>query len=189
MTIVNIKLRWNDGDIEAPYDDVDLTRLTPRARSVAEAIAQTSLRTATNIWLEHDTPIRDATPDWGMWHTEEEAALPERRPWRGWARYPAASTVDPHDYLETEARKIPPDWHVLGTDTDHAVPSKDAGAADTGMTRDMVLTYLRERGRPIGASTWTGYVARQQAPRPSRHVGRTPLWERQDIDDWLSARS
>lgn len=185
--IVNIKLRWNDGDTQAPYEDVDLDILSPRARTLAEAVVQTELRTATNIWVEHDKPIRER-PDWQFWHTEDEASRPERRPWRGWGRYPIESTVTPVEYLETEARKIPPGWHVLGADTVRPVASKESGAADSGMTRDMVLNYLRERGRPIGASTWTGYVARKQAPKPSRHVGRTPLWERRDIDDWLGAR-
>lgn len=186
MTTVNIKLRQDDGDRQAPYEDVDLTQLTPRARALAEAVAQTALRTAVNIWMESNAPIRDANPNWRLWHTEEEAALPERRPWRGWARYPIDSQVTPVQYLETEARKIPPDWHVVGAHTDSPVPSLAAGADDTGMTRAVVLAYLRKHGRPISPSTWSSYVARKQAPGPSRHVGRTPIWDRADVDAFLA---
>jgi hypothetical protein len=29
----------------------------------------------------------------------------------------------------------------------------------------------------IKPRTWHGYVGRDQAPKPARHVGRTPLWD------------
>lgn len=186
MNPVTIRLRWSTDQQDAPYDTVDLDQLSPRARALAEAVAAAPLQTAADIWMEHDKPIRDVDPDWQLWHTEDEAALPERRPWRGWAHYPIDSTVSPVDYLEREARKIPPSWHVLGHLPGTPVPSLDEGAADEGMTRDMVLRYLRAAGRPIAVSTWSGYVARGQAPKPARKVGRTPLWDQADIDAWLS---
>lgn len=185
MTNVTIRLRWSTDEEEAPYEAVDLDQLSPRARTLAEAVAAAPLQTAADIWMEHESPIRDIDPDWRLWHTAEQAALPERRPWRGWARYPIESTVTPVDYLEREARKIPPSWHVLGYRPDRPAPSLAAGAADEGMTRDMVLSYLRGAGRSIAPSTWSSYVARGQAPKPARTVGRTPLWERADIDAWL----
>jgi len=46
-----------------------------------------------------------------------------------------------------------------------------------GMTRDQVLAYLASKGRAIKPGTWSGYVARNQAPQPARKVGRTPLWD------------
>ncbi|MFJ3201039.1 helix-turn-helix transcriptional regulator [Streptomyces sp. NPDC086989] len=186
MTTVRIKLRWDSDDHEAPYDDVDLDALSPRARTLAEAVAAAPLQTAADIWMEHEKPLRDTDPNWRLWFTEEQASLPERRPWRGWALYPWDSTKDPAEYLEREARKIPPDWHVLGHVPDTPVPSLEAGVADQGMTRDMVLRYLREHGRPIAVSTWSAYVARGQAPKPARHVERTPLWDRADIDEFLN---
>ncbi|MGW7331221.1 hypothetical protein ACWGIU_22020 [Streptomyces sp. NPDC054840] len=185
MTTVRIKLRCDDGDNEAPYDEVDLDALSPRARTLAEAVAAAPLQTAADIWMEHERPLREVMPDWHLWHSEEEASRPERRPWRGWARYPLESSMDPVAYLEHEARKIPPDWHVLGYVPDTPVPSLAVGAEDQGMTRDMVLRYLREHGRPIAVSTWSAYVARGQAPKPARHVNRTPLWDRADIDTFL----
>jgi hypothetical protein len=182
-TIISLSLR--DG-ADNHHEDVDLDALTPRARALAEAISQSPLRTRTDIWMEHETPIRDRIPDWQLWYTEEEAALPERRPWRGWSTYPIDSYMTPAEYLEQEARKIPPGWHVLGYSPHTPVPSIKAGAADTGMTRDAVLEYLRQRGRPIAVSTWSAYVARGQAPSPARRIQRTPLWEREDIDAWLT---
>ncbi len=35
--------------------------------------------------------------------------------------------------------------------------------------------------------TWHGYVARDQAPRPVRHVGRTPLWNATEVRTWPRA--
>jgi hypothetical protein len=32
--------------------------------------------------------------------------------------------------------------------------------------------------------TWHSYVARGQAPKPARHVGRTPLWDADAVRDW-----
>ncbi|MEV8523106.1 hypothetical protein AB0451_02960 [Streptomyces sp. NPDC052000] len=184
--VVRIRLRWSTDEVEAPYENVDLDQLSPRARTLAEAVAQAPLQTATDIWMEQDRPIRETEPDWQLWYTDAQAARPERRPWRGWAYYPIDSSVSPVDYLEREARKIPPHWHVHGYMSDSPVPSLDAGAADQGMTKDMVLQYLRAHGRPIAPSTWTGYVARNQAPKPARYVSRTPLWDRADIDAYLA---
>lgn len=40
----------------------------------------------------------------------------------------------------------------------------------------------------VTRKTFSGYVARGQAPKPVRHVGRTPVWEEQEIKDWLANR-
>lgn len=36
----------------------------------------------------------------------------------------------------------------------------------------------------IKVRTWHSYVARDQAPKPVRHIGRTPLWKASDVRDW-----
>jgi hypothetical protein len=168
-----------DGDgrrqmITATYDDVHLDRLSPRARALAEAIAGTPLATATTVWVEADRPIRDTMPEesWRPWYTEEQAALPERRPWSAWDRYRATDPTDPHDWLERQAVKIPAGWHVLG-----AHPATPVATTDTGMTTDQVLATLARRGIRIKAATWRAYVARGYAPPPARRTGRTPLWD------------
>lgn len=33
----------------------------------------------------------------------------------------------------------------------------------------------------IKVRTWHGYVARNQAPKPARHVGRTPVWDAEAV--------
>ena len=55
-------------------------------------------------------------------------------------------------------------------------------------TSDEVLAWLREHGRSIAASTWRAYVARQQAPQP-RHIGRTALWQPDEIRAWHARRT
>lgn len=189
---VRIKVRQDAARIDAddkpytlagPYEDVDLDRLSPRARALAEAIAGTTLSTAVDIWMETSLPIRDLVPDWEQWYTPERAARPDRRPWRGWSTYPADSAMDVHDYLEQQAAKIPPGWHVYGAHPGQPVPTQVYG-----MTVEQVVAYLKRQGRRINPSTWTGYVAREQAPQPATYVGRTPLWDPDEIVEWEKAR-
>ncbi len=40
----------------------------------------------------------------------------------------------------------------------------------------------------VQPKTWSSYVARGQAPKPARHVGRTPLWSAKEVTDWISSR-
>lgn len=51
-----------------------------------------------------------------------------------------------------------------------------------------VCAFLASRGRPIVASTWTGYVARGQAPVAARRFGSTPVWDPATVTSWDSAR-
>lgn len=164
---------------------IDPDRLTPTARALAEAIAAAPGRSAVDIWMEADAPIRDTMPDWGLWYSPEEAARPERRPWRGWSTVPLGG-IDPHERLEHEARKIPPGWHVLGGRADRPLPG--AGPVEE-VTSAQVLAYLASRGRVITAATWRSYVGKRQAPQPVRHVGRTPLWSMDEIRRWPGPRT
>jgi hypothetical protein len=174
-------MNWIDIRLGGRPSNIDLDRLTPTARSLAEAIADTAGRHAGDIWMEADTPIRDTTPGWEVWFTPEEAGRPERRPWRGWSAVPLGPAEDPHDRLEYEARKIPPGWHVLGASPRRPLPS--AGPIREGSSAQ-VLEYLRQRGRQITPATWRSYVGRGQAPAPVRHVGRTPMWDLDEVARW-----
>lgn len=40
----------------------------------------------------------------------------------------------------------------------------------------------------VAPDTWSAYVAREQAPKPTRHVGRTPLWDEAEVRQWASSR-
>lgn len=36
----------------------------------------------------------------------------------------------------------------------------------------------------VKLKTWHGYVAREQAPKAVRRIGRTPLWDAQEVRDY-----
>ncbi len=40
----------------------------------------------------------------------------------------------------------------------------------------------------ITRSTWTAYVAREQAPAPERMFGRSPVWRPATIKTWAASR-
>lgn len=40
----------------------------------------------------------------------------------------------------------------------------------------------------VAPKTWSGYVARGQAPAPTRKVGRTPLWDEDEVRRWAANR-
>jgi hypothetical protein len=91
-----LNLRIGDQHVKVNPD-----RLTATARTLAEAIAAAG--DTVDIWMEADQPIRDTHHDWELWYTPDEAARPERRPWRGWSATPLGDT-DPHDRLDHDAK-------------------------------------------------------------------------------------
>ncbi|MFI9463742.1 hypothetical protein [Streptomyces xiamenensis] len=177
MTTVTIHLREGG----AP-DTVNLDDLTPRARALAEALAQGSL----DIWVESEAPLRDRVPDWEQWYTPERAEQPERRPWRGWARYPADSTVTPVEHLEYEATKIPPDWRVIGSSPFQPVPSFAAAAADAHLDRRDVPRYLSSRGAPMDPAGWDTLRGTGHLPEPDRYVAGRPQWRPASLDAYAA---
>jgi hypothetical protein len=179
MATVNLALR-DDQDPEP----VDLDKLSPRARALAEAVAQ-RLGGRCTVWLQSTKTVREIMPDAERWYAADELDQPYRMGWRGWSHYPADSAMSQHDYLEQQARRIPPQYSIVGAYVDQPVPSYEEGAADRGMTRDQVLAWLEARGRKIAPSTWSSYTARGQAPKPSRHIARTPIWDEADLLAWL----
>jgi hypothetical protein len=181
MTIVKILLR---GDSSTP-DEVDLDRLSPRARALAEAAYATLGKAAVDIWLRSAQPIMEMDPNWRFWWKPEEAAEPEMRPWRGWATYLRSDPLDAYEYLEREAAKIPASWHPYGAHPREPVASMEAAAKVREATTAQVIDYLREHGRPIGRATWSHYVSHGQAPAPVRKIARTPIWDLADVDAWL----
>jgi hypothetical protein len=181
MTTLNLSLR--DGSSPEP---VDLDTLTPRARALAEAVAQ-RLGGRCVIWLQSKKAVRESVPNAERFYSADELDKPYMVGWSGWSHYPADSAMSQHDYLEQQARRIPPQYSIVGAFAEQPVPSFEAAAEDQDMTRDQVLAYITEKtGRQIAPSTWSSYTARKQAPTPSRYVGRTPLWSPATIDAWLA---
>ena len=65
-------------------------------------------------------------------------------------------------------------------------PAEETDAsANEEWTTEQVLAHLADHGRVITPATWYSYVSRSQAPAPSRHVGRTPVWRPADIRRYL----
>jgi hypothetical protein len=152
--------------------------------ALRSAAARRALRTPGPVWFASRRSVRELVPDAESWYRADELDGPWRRPWEGWSYYPAESRMSPVAYLEQQAQRIPPDWTIIGLDPNDPVPSAPAAAQDAGMTHSQVLAYLNTRGRKITASTWRSYVARGQAPAPSRHVERTPLWDLVQVEQW-----
>lgn len=40
----------------------------------------------------------------------------------------------------------------------------------------------------VTPQTWSEYVARGRAPKPAAYIGRTPLWSRAEVEEWLATR-
>jgi hypothetical protein len=180
--------------IPAKPDTLDLDTLTPRARALAEAVAQLpgGERRAGSILCEHRTKTRgDITANPEIWLTPAQRAEPARMTWARWDRYCADSAVAAVEYLERQARKIGPEWRIVSAigaiDQYPEVQSSHAAAEDDLLTARGVVEYLgREYGRWINPGTWRSYVARGQAPAVARRVGREGLWSPADIDTWAS---
>lgn len=57
------------------------------------------------------------------------------------------------------------------------------------LTTAEVLALIEDKtGRAIAVKTWSSYVARRQAPAPARRIQRTPLYSRDDIEQWITDR-
>ncbi|SCL12789.1 hypothetical protein GA0070616_0017 [Micromonospora nigra] len=65
--------------------------------------------------------------------------------------------------------------------------SEQGRPAEPEWTTEQVLAWLAEQGRKISRDTWHGYVSRGQAPKPARHVGRTPVWDPGAVERWHAA--
>ncbi|OZD55868.1 transcriptional regulator [Rhodococcus sp. 06-1474-1B] len=55
-------------------------------------------------------------------------------------------------------------------------------------TADVLALIEDKTGKAISTKTWSSYVARGQAPKPARHLSRTPLYAREDIEQWITDR-
>lgn len=178
-------------------DTVDLDQLTPRARALAEAVAQLpgGRKGAGEILCQHTTKTRaDMTRNPEVWLSPEQMDEPARQTWSAWDKYRADSPMPAEEYLERQARKIPPEWAIVsawmraGTRVE-PVPSAAAGAVDDLLTARGVVDRLADRyNRHIGPGTWRSYAHRGQAPAPVRRVGREPLWSPADVDAWAGRR-
>ncbi|MUN41387.1 hypothetical protein [Actinomadura litoris] len=162
MAKVTIGLRIGrnrDGKgVVPPRDTVELDRLSPRARALAQAIAASPGAGAGVIWLESTRPRGE------MYTSGEEHAVygdpardgqPVRREWGAWDRFYADSPEDAYGYLERQAAKIPADWEIIGPDphervTEHEQPVEEWRASDVAEHMGIALPSVRPTLRRLG---------------------------------------
>lgn len=54
----------------------------------------------------------------------------------------------------------------------------------------MAELTAQECGELAGCApvTFRSYSNRGQAPKPVRHVGRTPVWDEEEVKEWIKSR-
>ncbi|MEU3978364.1 hypothetical protein [Streptomyces bacillaris] len=150
-------------------EDVELDDLTPRARALAEALAQHGGELS-DVVMEQDATIREAVKDWEAFYPGRGDEHPRRVgacwglprpaltagtacPPRG-AELAGPGLLDAHttavEWLEREVRTWELDWYVISAVGHDRVPSWQAGAADRYLTPQTALDYLRNAGHPLG---------------------------------------
>lgn len=154
MATVSLCLRQSRSG-ESAYDDIDLDQLSPRARALAEAITSRPERRRSAIPVVVDG---------------------ERISWSNWSYYPVDSPMDPHAYLEQQAARFPLGWTIVGS---HEHPIASINAQD----REWIAKQCADAWG-VKPATWRSYVARGQAPQPSRRVGATPVWDPAVVMNW-----
>lgn len=194
-TIVTLNLRRDSARRDSPDDDpstvpafpedVDLDQLTPRARALAEAIAQRPGQRIGEIVLQSDAAIADQLPDGDRYAWRRTSPL-DAYGLDDWWQLRATDCRTAVQWLEIEARaRVPLGWHVLGARRDTPVPSLLAGAADRHLTRDGVLDYMRARGAGMGIQAWDRFRGTGHTPEPDRYVQRAPQWHPETIDAYI----
>lgn len=139
MSTVTISIRYGrtfDGDkVVAPRDTVDLDRLSPRARALAQTVAASLGGKAGFVWIECDRPYGES---WEQRPDAERAAYsdpgrdaqPARQEWSSWDRFYADAPEDAYWYLERQAAKIPEGWHIIGPSIHERVADPDQPVED-----------------------------------------------------------
>lgn len=172
--------------VRATRETVDLDDLTPRARTLAEAIAQQEQSPAPmglrEIQLECGLtnaatfPRRaDEVEAYGM---QKQQGQPARH---HFVRSPlwATSEMSGAEYLERQARSWPMAWYVVGAAGCGPVPSFEAGKADRVYTHDTA----RER---LGLSplAWDLLTKAKHLPAPDRWAHGRPHWYPETVDSY-----
>lgn len=68
-------------------------------------------------------------------------------------------------------------------------PIRDPAWRDRDVAHLVGVKSVCELVGGIKASTWRAYVARGQAPMPVERIGRTPMWDREEVWSWHLARN
>jgi hypothetical protein len=186
-TVIQLEMH-SDSD---HMSEIDLDRLSPRARALAQAWHARMLPCRGAVVIQSARTIREMDPDADpTWYTPEQLDAPHRVVWTSWSYYPQNSTMDPHDYLEQQAQRLPVGYVVVGPHRADRVPSVQEAMGDAHLiTRAQLLEELRRLGRPIAAATLDLYRSPRFAPagfpQPVQFVGRTPLWDLRHAEEYV----
>lgn len=164
-------------------------RLTPKARALAEAIAETGLR---RISVRSVAPAREVYGTRaGLFVAADALDKPITRAWENWAASdsPARHATDPYRWLEYEARKMIGWYPVAADGTD--LPSSQAAREDDGVGADDALNFLNHAcpaGTAPSKAAWMQYAIRGEHgyPAPVRHNGIMSLWSVTDLSKYAS---
>ena len=170
--------------VPAYREDVDLDDLTPRARTLAEALIQQEQHPGRmgpgEILLQCDRLTRDVYPRrpdvaeaYGPRPREDQPAR------QHFVRsvLKTANFMGPLEYLEREARSWPMDWYIVGVNGCDPVPSFEAGKADRVYTHTTAMEYLH-----LSPAAWDTLKQAGHLPAPDRWAHGRPHWYPETID-------
>lgn len=67
--------------------------------------------------------------------------------------------------------------------------STDMTNEEPGTTlEDLVTTAEAAEMAGVQRRTWSSYVARDQAPKPTHNLDGKPFWDRAEVEAWVAAR-
>ncbi|MEV3999091.1 hypothetical protein ACFYPK_27965 [Streptomyces halstedii] len=170
--------------VPARREPIDLLDLTPRARTLAEAIHQAQQHPGpmgpAEIMLQCDRTTAEVYP-----RQEDEARAygPREREHERARRHfvrsvlRSASEMSGAEYLEREARSWPMDWYIVGVRGLDPVPSFEAGRTDRVYTHDTAREAL---GLTLRA--WDLLTHAKHLPSPDRWAHGRPHWYPATID-------
>lgn len=161
MATVTIGLRYGRtlaGDrVTSPRDEVDLDRLSPRARALALTVAACLGGKAGVVWIESDRPRREGMTDAerAVYGDPARDEQPVRQEWSAWDRFHADAPEDAYWYLERQAHKIPEGWHVIGPTPHERVappeqPTEDWFVADAAEHMGIAAASTRKALARLG---------------------------------------
>lgn len=205
-TLIDINVR-NDartlGDDGAPRtirahsEQVDLDKLTPRARALAEAITTTPHRPSAVV-IETRRPAPPVRPE--VLAAYGDAALGRTGPdgaRQGTLTLTWLRADDPRTaatWLEERVQALPEGWYPVAAAVRPGdlhrparVPSADDAAADRYLTRDQFIARLAQAGQPIGVQGWDTLRGTGHFPAPDFYtLDGKPLWLPETIDGYVA---
>lgn len=176
------------GRVQAFAEEVDLDDLTPRARALAEALADAQRAplpiTRMTVVQENSLTVRETHP---AWDSSGQPLGPDQHITRS-IELPRLAADRPETaawWLEHQARDHGPHWYTVSAVHGDRVPSWEAAASDRHLTVNQVLERLRDTSAEIGIRGWdtlrgTGIL------RPDRHVQGSPQWRPEDVDAFIA---